>query len=98
MESAHKHKKQPELAVLWRHPNFQHGAQTQVHDLGSLFNSLLRLEMSFFHSTLGAVPLNDKKAYESEKTASNKVLRSLEVKRLKTGVFRLKDLSTCNSM
>ena len=38
-------------------PKFQHGAQTKGHDLGSLFSSLLRLEMPFSHSTLGAVPL-----------------------------------------
>ena len=48
---------QPELDMWWRHPNFQHGAQTNGHDLGSGFRSLLRLEMPYSYSTLGAVPL-----------------------------------------
>ena len=64
---------QPELDIWWRHPNFQHGAQTKGHDLGSLFSSLLRLEMTFSHSTLGAAPLNDEEAHECEKMATDEV-------------------------
>jgi len=48
-------------------PKFQHGAQTKGHDLGSLFSSLLRPEMPFYHCTLGAVPLNDSVAHYDEK-------------------------------
>ena len=43
---------QPEPDIWWRHPNFQHDAQTKGHDPGSLFSSLLRLEMTFSHSEL----------------------------------------------
>ena len=39
----HQSGPQPELDIWWRHPNFQHGAQTKGHDPGSLFSSLLRL-------------------------------------------------------
>ena len=58
---------QTEQDIWWRHINFQHAAQTKGHDLRSLFNSLLRLQMPFSHSTLGAVPLNDKEAHDNEK-------------------------------
>ena len=64
---------QPELDIWWRHPNFQHGAQTKGHDPGSLFSSLLHLEMTFSHSTLGVVPLNDEEALECEKNATDEV-------------------------
>ena len=64
---------QPELDIWWRHPNFQHGPLTKGHDLGSLFSSLLRLEMTFSHSTLGAAPLNDEEAHECEKMATDEV-------------------------
>ena len=37
------------------------------HDPGSLFSSLLCLEMTFSHSTLGAASLNDEEAYVSVK-------------------------------
>ena len=47
-------------------PNFQHGARTKGHDPGSLFSSLLRLEMTFSHSTLGAATLNDEEAHVCE--------------------------------
>ena len=84
---------QPELDIWWRHPNFQHGAQTKGHDPGSLFSSLLRLEMTFSHSTLVAAPLYDEEARECEKKwHPMKSGCSLEVKQLKTGVFQLKDL------
>ena len=74
-------------------PNFQHGARTRGHDPGSLFSSLLRLEMTFSHSTLGAAPLNDEEAHECEKKWQlMKFACSLGVKRLKTGVFQFKDL------
>ena len=49
--------------------------------------------MTFSHSALGASPLNDEEAYECEKKSQPmKFACSLEVKRLKTGVFQLKDL------
>ena len=54
--------------------------------------SFLRLEMTFSHSTLGAASLIDEEAHECEKMATGEVACSLEVKRLKTGVFQLKDL------
>ena len=53
--------------------------------------------MPFSHITLGAVPLNDSEAHENEKKKEEKkgirwsFAYSLTVKRLKTGVFQLKD-------
>ena len=84
---------QPELDIWWRHPNFQHGAQTKGHESGSLFSSLLR-QMTFSHSALGAAPLNDEEAHAWgwKKWQPMKFACSLEVKRLKTGVFQLKSL------
>ena len=38
---------QPGLDIWWRHPNFQHGAQTKGHESGSVSSSLHRLEMTF---------------------------------------------------
>jgi len=75
--TCHQSKPQPELDIWWCHPNFQHGAQTKGHDPGSLFSSLLRLEMAFPHSTLGAVPLNDEETHECEKMATDEVLHIL---------------------
>ena len=70
-----------------------HGAQTKGHDPGSVFSSLLRLEMTFSHSTLGAALLYDEEASEWEKKwHPMKSACSLEVKQLKKGVFQLKDL------
>ena len=39
-------------------------------DPGSLLSSLLRLEMTFAHSTLGASPFGDQEAHECEKNGS----------------------------
>ena len=58
---------QPELDIWWRYSNVQQGFQIKGHDPGSLFSSLLRLEMTFSHSTLGAAPLNYEEARECEK-------------------------------
>ena len=69
----HQSGPQPELDIWWRHPKFQHGAQTKGHDPGSLFSSLLHLEMTFSHSTLGVAPLNDEEALECEKMATDEV-------------------------
>ena len=66
----HQSGPQPELDIWWRHPKFQHGAQTKGHDPGSLFSSLLHLEMTFSHSTLGVAPLNDEEALECEKNGN----------------------------
>ena len=63
---------QPQLDIWWRHPNFQHGAQTKGHDLGSLFSSLLRLEMTFSHGTLGAALLM-RKLMSVKKMATDEV-------------------------
>ena len=73
-------------------PKFSTWRPNQGHDLGSLFSSLLRLAMTFFHSTLGAASLNDEEAYKCKKNGNRRGLRVLlEVKRLKTGVLQLKD-------
>ena len=67
--------------------------KSKGHDPGSLFSSLLRLEMTFSHSTLVAAPLYNEEARECEKKwHPMKSACSLEVKQLKTGVFQLKDL------
>ena len=68
---------QPEMDIWWRHPNFQHGAQTKGHDPGSLFSSSLRLEMTFCNSTLGAASLDDEEAHECEKNGNRWKLRVL---------------------
>ena len=56
-----------------RHPNFQHGTQTKGGDPGSLFSSLLRLEMTFFHSILRAASLNGEEAHKCKKMATGEV-------------------------
>ena len=50
--------------------------------------------MTFLHSTLGATPLNDEEHMSVENKKGNRCSSAcfLEVKRLKTGVFQLKDL------
>ena len=49
--------------------------------------------MTFSHSTLGAAFLNDEEAHECEKKwQPMRFACSLEIKRLKTGMFQLKDL------
>ena len=75
-------------------PKFSTWRQTKGDDPGLLFSSLLRLEMTFSHSTLGAAFLNDEKAHElkKKKWQPARFACSLEVKRLKTGVLQLKDL------
>ena len=73
----HQSGPQPEMDIWWRHPNFQHGAQTKGHDPGSLFSSSLRLEMTFCNSTLGAASLDDEEAHECEKNGNRWKLRVL---------------------
>ena len=47
--------------------------QTKGDDPGLLFSSLLRLQMTFSHSTLGAAFLNDEEAHELKKMATGEV-------------------------
>ena len=74
-------------------PKFSTWRQTKGDDPGLLFSSLLRLEMTFSHSTLGAAFLNDEEAHElKKKWQPARFTCSLEVKRLKAGMLQLKDL------
>ena len=68
---------QPELDFMMTSPKFWHGGQTKGHDPGSLLSSLLRLEVTFSLSTLGASRLSDEEASEWEKMATDEVLSVL---------------------
>ena len=46
---------QPDLDTWWRHPHLQNGAHAEKKEGRSLPGSLLRLEVSFPHTTLRAV-------------------------------------------
>ena len=66
--------------------------KSKGHDPGSLFSSLLRLEMTFSHSTLRAVSLNDEDAHECEKKATDEVCVFSRGKTAENGSVQLKDL------
>ena len=53
---------QPDLDIWWRHPHLQNGAHAKKHEARSLPGSLLRLEVSFPHTTLRAVTLDNEKS------------------------------------
>ena len=66
--------------------------KSKGHDPGSLFSSLLRLEMTFSHSSLGAVSLNDEDAHECGKKATDEVCVFSRGKTAENGSVQLKDL------
>ena len=53
---------QPDLDIWWRQPHLQNGAHSEKHEGRSLPGSLLRLEVSFPHTTLRAVTLDNEKS------------------------------------
>ena len=84
---------QPDLDIWWRHPHLQNGAHAEKHEGRSLPGSLLRLEVSFPHTTLRAVTLDNEKSGVWRKNAVRwTFVRSWEVKRPNTRVFQLKEM------
>ena len=84
---------QPDLDIWWRHPHLQNGAHAEKHEGRSLPGSLLRLEVSFPHTTLRAVTLDNEKSGVWRKNAFRwTFVRSWEAKRPKTWVFQLKEM------
>ena len=84
---------QPDLDIWWRHPHLQNGAHAEKHEGRSLPGSLLHLEVSFPHTTLRAVSLDNEKSGVSRKNAVRwTFVRSWEVKRPTTRVFQLKEM------
>ena len=83
----------PDLDIWWRHPHLQNGAHAEKHEGRSLPGSLLRLEVSFPHTTLRAVTLDNEKSGVWRKNAVRwTFVRSWEVKRPNTRVFQLKEM------
>ena len=85
---------QPDLDIWWRHPHLQNGAHAEKHEGRSVPGSLLCLEVSFPHTTLRAVTLDNEKSGVWRKNAVRwTFVRSWEVKRPNTRVFQLKEMS-----
>ena len=53
---------EPDLDIWWRHPHLQNGAHAEKHEGRSVPGSLLCLEVSFPHTTLRAVTLDNEKS------------------------------------
>ena len=84
---------QPDLDIWWSHLHLQNGAHAEKHEGRSLLGSLLRLEVSFPHTTLRAVTLDNEKSGVWRKNAVRwTFVRSWEVKRPNTRVFQLKEM------
>ena len=81
---------QPDLDIWWRHPHLQNGAYAEKHEGRSLPGSLLRLEVSFLHTTLRAVTLDNEKSGVWRKNAVRWTF--LGGKRPNTRVFQLKEM------
>ena len=85
---------QPDLDIWWRHPHLQNGVHAEKHEGRSVPGSLLCLEVSFPHTTLRAVTLDNEKSGVWRKNAVRwTFVRSWEVKRPNTRVFQLKEMS-----